>query len=313
MNSLKKGSLCLICKTKGTKKEADIYLPAHRLPICKEHYLDWVVKRVEETIKEFRMIKRDDRILVAVSGGKDSLALWDILIKLGYEADGFYINLGIGEYSEDSKELAIKFSKEINRTLHIISLKDEILPIPKLKEKFNKPTCSVCGTVKRYYMNKKAKELGYNVLATGHNLDDEVAVLFKNVLTWDINYLSRQYPVLEEEDGFVRKVKPLCRMSEKEMALYSFFRGIEYIEYECPFAEGASTIETKKFISALEEKSPGMKLQFYNSFLKRVYPLMKDKDQKVILKSCKICGEPSVNDTCSVCNMKLKIEDYTKS
>ncbi len=309
MNRLKKGSRCTICKSKGEKNKAIIYLPHHRLALCKEHFISWFEKRVEKTIKEFKMFSKNDRILVAVSGGKDSLALWNALVKLGYEADGFYINLGIGQYSEDSKHLALNFAKRIGRPLHILDLSSEISTIPQIKESTNRPACSACGMVKRYYMNKFAKENGYNIIATGHNLDDEVAVLFGNTLKWDVDYLKRQYPVLKEENGFIRKVKPLCKITEKESALYSFFNNIEYIEYECPFSEGASSIEYKEYIAKLEEKHPGTKLQFYTNFLKRMYPILQTHEKlKEELNKCKICGEPSYNEICSVCNLKEKLK-----
>jgi uncharacterized protein (TIGR00269 family) len=309
MAKLRKNTLCSICKNKGQKNKAIVYLPQHRLALCKEHYISWFEKRVQKTIDEFKMFSKKDKVLVAVSGGKDSLGLWNSLIKLGYEADGFYINLGIGDYSENSKEKALSFAKKINRPLHIIDLSKEIASIPNLKEVSNRPACSACRTVKRYYMNKFAKENGYKIVATGHNLDDEVAVLFGNTLRWDIDYLKRQYPVLKEEEGFIRKVKPLCKITEKETAIYVFLNGIDYIEYECPFAEGASSIEYKEFLARLEEKHPGTKLQFYTNFLKRAYPIFNQlNSEKVNLIKCKICGEPSVNEICSVCKLKQKIE-----
>ena len=254
------------------------------------------------------MFSRKDRILVAVSGGKDSLSLWNALVKLGYEADGLYINLGIGEYSEDSKRLSEDFAKRINRNLHIVDLKEEIASIPQITESVNKPACSACGSVKRYYMNKTAKELGYNIIATGHNLDDEVAVLFGNTLNWDIEYMRRQYPVLEEESGFIRKVKPLCKITEKESALYAVFNGIDYIEYECPFSEGASSIRYKEIWSQIEQQSPGSKLRFYTGFLKKMQPILKEKEKRESeLRTCVVCGEPSFNEICSVCKLKQRL------
>ncbi|WP_457643166.1 TIGR00269 family protein [Persephonella sp.] len=313
MAKLKKGTRCTVCKSKGEKTKAVVFLPHHRLALCREHFIQWFEKRVEKTVKEFRMFSRKDRILVAVSGGKDSLALWNALVKLGYEADGFYIDLGIDQYSQGSKELAYSFSEKIGRTLHIVSLKEQIAPIPVIDKATDRPACSACGTVKRYYMNRYAKQLGYSIIATGHNLDDEVAVLFGNTLRWEIDYLKRQYPVLKEEKGFIKKVKPLCKITEKESALYAFFNNIEYIEYECPFSEGASSIEYKEFLSKLEEKHPGTKLQFYLNFLKKMYPILKEHESKQAeeVKTCVICGEPSFSDICSFCRLKQKVEKVT--
>ncbi|NPA51484.1 MAG: adenine nucleotide alpha hydrolase family protein [Aquificae bacterium] len=305
---LKKGTRCTICKSKNLKDKAVVFLPHHRLALCKEHFINWFENRVEKTIKEFKMFSKEDKILVAVSGGKDSLSLWNALIKLGYQADGLYIDLGIGEYSKDSKEISLSFGERIRRKLHIVTLEKEIGTIPQINSSANKPACSACGSVKRYYMNKKAKELGYSTIVTGHNLDDEVAVLFGNTLSWDIDYLKRQYPVLKEENGFIKKVKPLCKTTEKESALYAVFSNIEYIEYECPFSQGASSIRYKEIWSQIEQQSPGSKLRFYLGFLKKVYPLLNQENQDTkAIKQCILCKEPSFNDICGICKLKQKL------
>ncbi len=286
-------------------QKAVVYLRQYRIAFCKEHYLEWYLKRVKETIREFRMIRKGERVLVAVSGGKDSLSLWDALCRLGYEADGLYIDLGIGDYSRRSREVCERFAKERSLKLHVVELGKEIATIPEIKERESRPACSFCGQIKRYYMNHVAKREGYRVVATGHNLDDESATLLSNVLSWNMDYLSRQFPVLWEEEGFVRKVKPLFKFTEKENALYAFLSGIEFVEEECPFSEGASSIEYKKILSEIEEKSPGTKLRFYMDFLRKIHPLLQSR--KAQLRPCKICGEPTSAEVCSICRLKEKL------
>ncbi|MEN3028737.1 MAG: TIGR00269 family protein [Aquificaceae bacterium] len=297
---------CYKCGLKGV-----VYLPQHRIAFCKEHYLEWYSKRVEESIKEFRMFTREDRVLVAVSGGKDSLSLWDVLHRLGYRVDGFYIDLGIGEYSERSKIACERFARKRGLELHVLSLSEAIATIPEIKRLEKRPACSFCGQIKRYYMNRFAKEKGYNILATGHNLDDESATLFSNILAWNMDYLARQFPVLPEGRGFVRRVKPLFKFSEKENALYAFLGGIEYVEEECPFAEGASSIEYKRLLSQLEEESPGTKLRFYMDFLRRLHPLL--EAQEVELSPCSVCGEPTTREVCSLCRLRERLSSKTLS
>lgn len=293
-------------------KRADIYLPQHRIAFCRVHYSEWYIKRVEQTIREFRMFDHDDKLLVAVSGGKDSLSLWDALWKMGYSVDGLYIDLGIGSYSHKSRKACEDFAKSRNLRLHVLELSKEIADIPAIKDKEkNRPVCSTCGQLKRYYINRIAREGGYTVVATGHNLDDECATLLSNVLGWNLEYLARQFPVLKEGDGFVRKVKPLVKFSEKENALYAFFSGIQYVEEECPFSAGASSIEHKKLLSELEERSPGTKLRFYLDFLRRIHPLL--NMENVNLRACKLCGEPTTAEVCSVCRLKEKVTSGTLS
>ncbi len=286
-------------------------MPHHRLALCKEHFIEWFERYTERTIKEFKMFTKKDRILVAISGGKDSLSLWHVLRKLGYEADGLYIDLGIGEYSKKSKEKVEKFAQKINAKVIIVDLKEELASIPELKEITTREACSVCGLVKRYNFNKVAKEHGYNVVATGHNLDDEASALFANVLNWNEKYLGRKYPVLEEEEGFVRKVKPFCKFTEKETALYALLNGIDYIEEECPFSEDATFIFYKKILNEIEEKIPGTKLRFYLDYLRKIYPKFRKPEEKKELKPCKLCGEPTMGGICPVCKIKRRIKEKT--
>ncbi|MCS7277531.1 MAG: TIGR00269 family protein [Aquificaceae bacterium] len=292
-------------------QKAVVLLKHHRIAFCREHYIEWYIRRVEQTIKEFRMFGKEDKLLVAISGGKDSLSLWDALYRLSYSADGLYINLGIGEYSQKSLQACKNFADKRGLKLHVLDLQKEIATIPQIKEVEKRPACSFCGQLKRYYMNRFARMHGYTVIATGHNLDDESATLFSNVLSWNIEYLARQYPVLPESDGLVRKVKPLVKFTEKENALYAFLSGIDYVEEECPFAEGASSIEHKKILSQLEEKSPGTKLRFYMDFIRKFHALLGHKE--VRLRPCSLCGEPTVSEVCSVCKLKEKTNLKTLS
>jgi uncharacterized protein (TIGR00269 family) len=294
----------------------------HKLALCKEHYLEWIPEQTERFIKKYEMFTRYEKILVAVSGGKDSLALWDILNRLGYDADGLYLGLGIDtstslsagsgiNYSHESQRLAEKFANENNLKLHVVDIEKEYgQPIPVLAEishrGYGKP-CAVCGLAKRHEMNRIARDLGYAVLATGHNLDDEAAVLFGNTLNWSSEYLLRQSPVLPESDGLARKVKPLCRFYEREMTAYCLARGIEYIYEECPFAEGSQSIYYKELLNQLETTRPGAKLTFYLRFLeaRKSGELFIEKNiEQAHLHPCPKCGQPtSTSDLCSFCRM----------
>ena len=304
------------CKKCGAK--ASVNMRQHRLALCKQHYLEWVPEQTERFIKKYNMFTHNEKILVAVSGGKDSLSLWDILVRLGYQADGFYIGLGIDEginYSHESQRLAEKFANEHKLKLHIVNIEKEYgQPIPVMAERshrgYNKP-CAVCGLVKRHEMNRIARDLGYDVLATGHNLDDEAAVLFGNTLSWASDFLLRQNPVLPSSEGLVRKVKPLCRFYEREMTAYAIARGIEYIYEECPFAEGSQSIYYKEFLNQMETAHPGTKLIFYLRFLeaRKSGELFIEKNiEHADMHPCTKCGQlTSAPGMCSFCRMIEKV------
>ncbi len=370
---------------------AVINMRQHKLALCAEHYLQWVPAQVEKAIHKYEMFTPEDRVLVAVSGGKDSLALWDILLRLGYHADGLYLGLGIDGgfgYSEESQRKCQAFVREFrgsgdqdsgnqdsgnqesgnqgmkdsgdqelgNRpvpvadplspdslipdspspdslspdslipdslspdslrpTLHTLSIPasygESIPEVAQRVQRGRGKPCSVCGLIKRHEMNRIAYELGYSVLATGHNLDDEAAVLFGNTMTWQVGYLGRQGPVLPESDGFARKVKPLCRMYEREMAAYCLVRGIDYIYEECPYSFGATSIAHKELLAELERKSPGAKQNFYLSFLKAKESGFLDGRQAAppSMHACERCGQPTTAPgLCAFCRLWMEVEN----
>ena len=212
-----------------------IELRQHNAAFCAEHFIAFCNRQVEKAIYKFKMFEPDDKVLVAVSGGKDSLALWDILVELGYQVDGLVIGLGIDEYSERSTAFAQKFAEDRGLKLHYHSLQEEHgFTVPSAAKATKRVPCSSCGLSKRHIFDSVAIEHDYDVVVTGHNLDDEAAVLFGNVRRWQTDYLARQHPVLPAKNGFPRKAKPLIRLGEREMAAYCVLRNIDYVVEECP-------------------------------------------------------------------------------
>lgn len=301
------------CRRCGQK--AVINMRHHKLALCQQHFLDWLPEMVQRAIEKYHMFGKDEKILVAVSGGKDSLSLWDILHRLGYQADGLYIGLGIDgsvNYSAESQRLAEQYASQRSLKLHVVNVEQEYgSAIPIMAKNTNRgkdKPCAVCGLVKRHIMNRVAREGSYTVLATGHNLDDEAAVLFSNTLNWLPGYLVRQAPVLEaNRPGLVRKVKPLCRIYEKEMAAYAVLSSIEYVYEECPHAKGSTTLYYKELLNQLETDHPGAKLNFYLTFLQAkdngLFAPQADPDI-ALLHSCPSCGQPtSAPSECAFCRM----------
>lgn len=286
----------------------------HKLALCKPHFLDWVCDQTERNIKKYNMFSRDAKILVAVSGGKDSLALWDVLNKLGYQSAGVYINLGIhgdDQYSIKSQFIAEKFASDHNLVLHVVNIKSQYgRTIPEFSEtnkRGKSKPCSVCGLIKRHTMNEIASKQGYDVLVTGHNLDDEVSVLFNNVLGWQVDFLRRQSPLIPAKEGLIPKAKPFCRFYERETAAYAILANIEYIEEECPFSEGSTTIQNKELLNQLEHQRAGTKLAFYLKFLnakKELFAEFEHENYMVELFSCPTCRQPTPKPgNCTFCRM----------
>jgi uncharacterized protein (TIGR00269 family) len=253
------------------------------------------------------MIGVAERVLMAVSGGKDSLALWDILLDLGYDVVGLYVGLGIGTYSDESGLAARNFAEERGAKLVEVDLPGEYrIEIPTAAVATRRAPCSVCGMSKRHLFDRAAVDGGYDVLATGHNLDDEAAVLLGNVLRWSTEYLGRQVPVLPASNGFVRKVKPLIRLGERETAAYCVLKRIDYIVDECPHAVGNKHLGYKDVLNRIEAQSPGAKSAFYLGFLDKVSERFRVEAvaEQAELKTCPSCGAATTNeDLCAFCSM----------
>ena len=295
---------CRVCRG-----PAIIDIRRHNANFCAAHFLKLCRDQVEKAIHQFSMIEPGDRVLVAVSGGKDSLALWDLLLDLGHRADGLYLGLGIGDYSDESGRHARAFAEARGATLVEVDLPEEYgYDIPSGSRAARRAPCSACGLSKRHLFDRAALDGGYDVVATGHNLDDEAAVLFGNVLRWNTDYLARQLPVLPERAGFPRKVKPLVRLAERETAAYCVLRGIEYQVEECPMAAGNRHLGYKEALNSIEVQSPGTKAAFYFEYLDKAAHLFNSdfaSDQEA-LASCASCGAPTSGEVCAFCRLVEK-------
>lgn len=330
-----------------------IELRQHNASFCSPCFLRHCREQVRRAIEGFDMFAPTDRVLVAVSGGKDSLGLWDMLLELGFRADGLYIGLGIGDdapteepgagYSRSSAA----FTREFAARRGVVSAgagaagrgaagggaagrgaAGGVPEPPRLIEvdlpaaygfdivtgaaAARRAPCSACGLSKRHLFNSAAIEGGYDAVATGHNLDDEAAVLMGNTLRWNTGYLGRQLPVLPGGDGFVRKVKPLVRLGEREMAAYCVLRGIDYIVEECPMSSGNRHLGYKEALNVIEEGSPGSKHAFYFEFLAKAAGLFQPlaaAERAEGMALCPSCGAPTTREVCAFCSLVTRASD----
>jgi len=303
---------CRVCRG-----PAVIDLKRHNANFCHEHFVAHCEEQVRRAIKHFRMIRPGERVLVAVSGGKDSLALWDLLGRLDLPADGLYVGLGIDEYSDDSARHARAYADARGLTLHVVDLAtDHGFTVPEAAAATHRAPCGACGLSKRHVFNQFALDHGYDVVATGHNLDDEAAVLLGNVLHWDLDYLARQHPALPAAAGFARKVKPLYRLGEREMAAYCVLERIDYQVEECPMAAGNRHIGYKETLNELEARSPGSKAAFLFGFLERAHEQLAPHDggtTPVDLHPCPRCGAPTPGEVCAFCRLRERAIPVTAS
>ncbi|PYN36613.1 MAG: TIGR00269 family protein [Candidatus Rokuibacteriota bacterium] len=288
---------------------AVLELRRHNAAFCAPDFLDFFRNQVREAVRKYRMLDKDEHVLVAVSGGKDSLALWDVLLDEGYRTTGLYLDLGIFDYSVESRRKCEEFAAGRGVPLIVASVAEEVGgPVPVIKEVTRRPPCSGCGLSKRYLMNRVALDHGIGVVATGHNLDDEAATLFGSIAHWQTDALARQSPALPSTHAkLVRRVKPLYRLSELETSAYAFLRRIDYIVEECPFAKGATSIAHKEILNRMEDASPGAKHNFLFGFLEKARAAF-ERAEAVELRECARCGQVTTGTICAFCKLADQVK-----
>ncbi|NHJ49455.1 MAG: TIGR00269 family protein [Asgard group archaeon] len=313
------------------KKPADTYRQSDGRYLCKECYSNWIEDTVKKTISQKKMFERDDRIIIGLSGGKDSTVLLDILNKIEHkfpsELIAVCIDEGIDGYRDDGLPIAEMNAKQLDIEFHLFSFKemfgyslDEIVQRSRYLQKnfdssrqtklaFQGP-CSFCGVFRRKALNIAARKLDGDKVATGHNLSDTTQTVMLNLLRGDSFKLMRGdlLPVKIHE-LFVPRVKPLQKVAERDVVLYAFYNDIKYHTTECPYAVEAMRLDVRNFLIELEEKYPGTLNCINNSMdtIRKGYTDTSKESEKIdastSLQLCKKCSEPSSSDICKGCQM----------
>ncbi|HLC55626.1 MAG TPA: TIGR00269 family protein [Candidatus Nanoarchaeia archaeon] len=304
----------MTCKNCSIKP---VYSQISGVKLCRSCFIKYFEKKVIKTIKKYNLIQNNDKIAVAVSGGKDSLSLLYLLDKYAKKYKNqkliaILIDEGIETYRPKTIEDAKKLAKELDIELKIYSFKDEFSkPLDKILKELKENACSVCGTFRRYLLNKYARKLDVTKLATGHNLDDEAQSILMNQFKGNIEVSARLGPItgIIKDKKFIPRIKPLYFMTEKETAIYSYLKGFTSKFIECPNSYDSYRDEVRNLLNSLEVKYPGIKYSIVNSFLVTL-PLLKDhysKSRK--MEYCSKCNEPCSGTICKACRIIEKIKN----
>lgn len=273
-------------------------------------FLRHIEKKVNDTIKRYSLFSRDDRVGVAVSGGKDSTVCLYILKKLGYNVEGVTVDASIGDYTEENIRNLKKVCEENDIKLHIISFRKEfgmgLCYIQSvLKEKgYDYSSCKICGVLRRYLLNRYSRER-FDCLATGHNLDDEAQAILMNILRNDLKLALRTGPVsgIVQSPGFVKRVKPMYFISEKEITRYSKLREFPVRYSICPCSVDAYRRKHKNFLDEYEKAHPSVKYNIVRIH-ERLMDLIRPKELDMgEVNHCSTCGEPASNEECATCRL----------
>ncbi len=297
---------------KKCKIEPVIQLTGNNVKLCKSCFIRYFEKKAISTIRKYKLLDKNDSVGVGVSSGKDSFNVLYILNKLAEKR----INLKIKAIALDEgikgyryfKRLE-KYCKENDIDLSIYSFKKEFgMTLDQMSKKTKLNMCSVCGVLRRFLLNKKAKELKVNKLATGHNLDDEAQSVLMNQLKGNLDKSSRLGPITGIiSPGFAPRIKPLYFLTEKESKIYSYLKKFPVDYNECPYAEDSFRADIRNVLNDLEMKYPGTKNAIVNSFLK-MHPYIRKMYVNRKMKYCKKCKEPTAQDVCQTCLLIKKLK-----
>ncbi len=254
------------------------------------------------------MIKEGDTVLVAVSGGKDSIALLAVLnelrSKIHFNLVATYVDLGIEEISSTARFIVENVCRSLGINLVVPSIKEVVrASVPELAKYSRRAVCSVCGIVKRYVINSVAIALGASSVATGHNMDDLMANIIKEFLNLNFSRLSKLVPRTEGiKNLVVGRVRPLYEVTERENLVYALLKKLPFLKITCPYVNlDGIEFHIKKFLTELDIKYPGLRVSFLRRFSKVELP-----EGNGEVRKCRYCGLISRGDVCSFCRLTIK-------
>ncbi|MBD3247078.1 TIGR00269 family protein [Candidatus Pacearchaeota archaeon] len=275
-----------------------------------------IQEKVKKTLKKAG-IKKKDKIVVALSGGKDSSVAAYLLKKIGYKnIQGFHINLNIGKYSEECLERVVELSQLLDIELKVYDMKKEmgsgmcyLRSGIQSKSKNEIKNCAICGVIKKWILNREVRKLKEDYIATGHNLDDEAQTFLMNIfkgspqLSANLGPKSRNIPKDKKKSKFIPRVKPLFYIPEDEIRKYSKSKKLPVVYEGCPCALDSYRIQIRSFLENISNKD---KKNIVKNFEKLLPRIQKTKDPR--MEYCDVCGEPSRGRICKKCRL-MKIRE----
>jgi len=308
-------STCTLCE----RGEAVFMRPYSGEKLCRRCFHKSIENKVRATISRYEMFQPNDKIMVAVSGGKDSITLLHILSKIEKafpEATlcAVTVDEGIRSYRDEALKFAVKNCRKLGVEHIVTSFKerygyklDELVSMILERSEKELTPCSYCGVLRRRALNTAAREAGVDKLATGHNLDDETQTMILNILHGDALRIARVKPVLAMvHPKLIQRVKPFCMVPEREIAFYAYLKKIEFQGIPCPYARTALRNDIRTMLNRMEKKHAGTKFAIFKS-MERVRPALEAMVEEAKLQDCKRCGEPTVGELCKPCQMLEKL------
>lgn len=307
--------MCDLCG----RREAFFHRQYSGMKLCRKCFADSIEEKARGTIAKYGMFKFDDRIAVAVSGGKDSVSMLHVLAKLERrhpkaELVAVTVDEGIRGYRDEALRIAEENCRELGVEHAVVSFRklfgltfDEMMKRIRSTKDVGVSSCAVCGVLRRKALNKAARKVEADKLATAHTLDDEVQTFILNILHGDVLRIAKEKPLTDElHPKLVPRAKPFCEVPEVETALYAYLKGIRFQSTPCPYSQEALRNEARMMLNGMEEKHPGIKFTIFKS-IEKIRPALEATASNEGLSECVECGEPSTEKICRTCQLLKQI------
>jgi len=281
--------------------------------LCSQCFSNSILHKAAKTISKYKMIKNNELVCVAVSGGKDSLVLLDILNKMSkthnFRIFAVTIDEGIPGYRDEALKIVENFCTQLNIQHKTFSYKKifdlTLTESLELRNDQKLSSCSICGTFRRRALDHAAKTINADTIATGHNLDDNLQTFLINILSGDAKKIGWMDP--DTSSNKVRKIKPLSEIYESEIVFYAFTNNLPFQTEPCPHMNEGIRTEIREFLNSLELNHDGIKNNMYRTILK-ISQFMNESNHKE-KRMCLVCGNQCTSRICSVCNLLTNLKD----
>ena len=277
--------------------------------LCKDCFIESIEKKVIQTVKKEKLLDKGDKVLVALSGGKDSVTTLQILDSFRQrniiDICAVTVDEGIANYRQEGMDIAKRHAERLGIEHKVVSLKEEYgITLDEIMQRPNhKGSCTYCGVFRRTIINKAAREMGATKIATGHNLDDEVQAIMMNYLEGNTDNLPKLGAKTESKaEEFTVKIKPLREIPEREIGLYVVAKELEVHFDSCPYAMQSFRGEISEVLNQLTEKHPTIKFSTLRGYDKIKNVLKPEMQKDYAHGRCKRCGEPAANELCKACS-----------
>lgn len=221
-----------------------------------------ISRRFQKALTDYHLIQDADRILVGLSGGKDSLCLLEMLarrrriLKPSFDVEAVHVRMDNIRYETDLSYLEL-FTADLGIRLHIVNTGFEY------DESKGKPRCFLCSWQRRKQMFNLAQELGFNKIALGHHQDDIIHTAMMNIFFQ--GHFSTMPARLTMKKMPITIIRPLCLVAEKDIRLLADLHHYQKLIKICPYETDSHRADMADMFAKIEMMNPEARYSVWNA------------------------------------------------